>query len=283
MPTWRIGDVSITKVVELEAAGGLRFVLPDATREAVAGMRWMQPHFMNETGTIVASVHALVIETPSRRIVVDTCLGNDKHTPVPLWNDRHGPFLDDLTAAGFPPESIDTVLCTHLHIDHVGWNTKLVNGAWVPTFEHARYLMVEPEFRYWRDQREDAAHATSFAESVKPVFDAGLVDLVSGDFKVCDEVRFEPTVGHTPAHASIRIRSKGEDALITGDFLHHPCQLARPDWVAVVDYDKAQSTRTRHEVFSALAGTPTLMIGTHFAGPTAGHVVRDGEGYRLDV
>jgi glyoxylase-like metal-dependent hydrolase (beta-lactamase superfamily II) len=175
------------------------------------------------------------------------------------------------------------VLCTHLHIDHVGWNTKLVNGAWVPTFEHARYLMVEPEFRYWRDQREDAAHATSFAESVKPVFDAGLVDLVSGDFKVCDEVRFEPTVGHTPAHASIRIRSKGADALITGDFLHHPCQLARPDWAAAVDYDKVRSTQTRHEVFSALAGTPTLMIGTHFAGPSAGRVVRDGDGYRLVV
>ena len=122
-----------------------------------------------------------------------------------------------------------------------------------------------------------------FADSVQPVFDAGLVDLVATDQRICDELTLVPTLGHTPGHVSVRIASKGEAALISGDFVHHPCQMARPEWAAVVDYDKRQSTQTRHAVFASLAGTPTLLIGTHFAGVTAGRVVRDGEGYRLDV
>lgn len=284
MQKWRIGDVTVTKIVELEATGGLGFILPQATREAVAGMRWMYPHFMDENGRVKASVHALVVETPSRRIIVDTCIGNHKQgRPVPTWNHRHGPFLDDLEAAGFAIDSIDTVLCTHLHIDHVGWNTMFVDDAWVPTFRRAQYLIVQPELEYWRAQREIPWQVTAFEDSVAPVLDAGLADFIGVDHRVCDEVSFEPTLGHTPGHTSIRIRSKGEEALITGDFLHHPCQLACPDWASATDYDKEQSTRTRRDMFEALAGTPTLVIGTHFAGPTAGRVERDGGGYRLAV
>lgn len=282
MLKWRIGEVTVTKIVELEATGGLGFLLPQATREAVLPMQWMYPHFMDENGRLKASVHALVVETPSRRILVDTCLGNDKQgRSVPTWNNLQGSFLSDLAAAGYARESIDTVVCTHLHIDHVGWNTMLVDGRWVPTFPNARYLMGRTEFEYWRDQREFAEQITVFADSVQPVFDAGLVDLVGTDHRPCSELRLQPTLGHTPGHVSIGIASKGEAALITGDFLHHPCQMARPDWAAVVDYDKRESTRTREAVFSAVADTPTLVIGTHFAGPTAGHIVRDGEGYRL--
>ena len=282
MLTWRIGEVTVTKIVELEATGGMGFVLPQATREAVRPMQWMHPHFMDEHGRLKASIHALVVETPSRRILVDTCLGNDKQgRSVPGWNNLHGPFLRDLAAAGFPPESIDTVMCTHLHVDHVGWNTMRVDDRWVPTFPNARYLMAESEFAYWRDQRQVAEQVAVFADSVQPVFDAGAVDLVATDHRVCDEVRLVPTLGHTPGHVSIRIASNRDEALITGDFLHHPCQMARPDWAAVVDYDKRQSTQTRLDVFSALAGTPTLLIGTHFAGATAGRVARDGDSFRL--
>ena len=115
------------------------------------------------------------------------------------------------------------------------------------------------------------------------MFDAGLVDLVETDHRVCDEVTLEPTLGHTPGHVSVRIRSKGEEALITGDFIHHPCQLARPDWASAADYDADASTATRQRVFGALEGAPVLVIGTHFAAPTAGHVVRDGAAWRLDV
>ena len=199
MQKWRIGAVTVTKIVELEATGGTRFILPQATPEAVLGMTWMKPHFMDDTGKLKMSIHALVVEAPGRRIIVDTCLGNDKQgRNVPTWNNLQGSFLQDLAAAGFARETIDTVLCTHLHVDHVGWNTMLVDGKWVPTFPKARYLMARSEFEYWNGGGKEGELPVEFVDSVKPVFDAGLVDLVDIDQRICDEVRLVPTVGHTP-------------------------------------------------------------------------------------
>jgi len=284
MQSWRIGDVTVTKIVELESVGGSKFILPQATREACIGIEWMKPHFMDDEGRLKMSVHALVIQTPSRRIIVDTCLGNDKtNRSVPGWNNLQGPFLRDLAAAGFARETIDMVMCTHLHVDHVGWNTMLVDGQWVPTFPNARYLMAKTEFEYWQAKRDQVDQMAIFDDSVKPVFDAGLVDLVDTSHQICDEVKLVPTVGHTPGHCSVSITSGGHSALITGDFVHHPCQMAWPAWASSADFDQEQSTRTRREVFTRLAGTPTLVIGTHFAGATAGHVVRDGDAFRLEV
>jgi len=283
MLKWRIGDVTVTKVIELEAVGGTRFILPQATRDAVQPIAWMYPHFMDEEGRLKMSIHALIIETPERRIMVDTCLGNDKPRDIPNWSHRQGPFLHDLAAAGLARDTIDTVVCTHLHVDHVGWNTMLVEGRWQPTFPNARYLLGRMEFEYWRTLQHGSAQQTLFADSVQPVLDAGLVDLVETDHQLCAEVSLVPTLGHTPGHISVAIQSRGEQALITGDFIHHPCQLARPHWASAADYDAAASIRTRQEVFARLANQPTLVIGTHFAGPTAGRVVRDGDAYRLEV
>jgi len=284
MTSWRIGDVTVTKIVELEAMGGTRFILPQATREAALQIPWLAPHFMHDDGRLKMSIHALVIEAPGRRMIVDTCLGNDKQgREVPAWNNFQGPFLRDLAAAGFARESIDTVMCMHLHVDHVGWNTMRVGGNWVPTFPNARYLMGRAEFDYWRDQRGREEFVAVFDDSVRPVFDAGLVDLVETNHRISPEVNFVPTLGHTPGHVSVKISSQGEEALITGDFIHHPCQMAHPEWAASVDYDQSASTKTRREMFAKLAGQPTLVIGTHFAGPTAGRVVRDGDAYRLLV
>lgn len=281
---WRIGAVTVTKIVELEAVGGSRFILPQATREAVLPIDWLRPHFADAEGRLKMSVHALVVETPSRRVVVDTCIGNDKQQrAIPTWNGLRTAFLEDLAAAGYPRQSIDTVLCTHLHVDHVGWNTMLVDGRWVPTFPRARYLMGRVEFEHWRAQRENAGAAAVFADSVAPVFDAGLVELVDADQRIDGELRLVPTLGHTPGHVSLRISSRGEEALITGDFLHHPCQMARLDWSSAADHDPALAAATRRRMFAELAGRPTLVIGTHFAGATAGHVRVDGEAYRLAV
>ena len=282
---WKIGDVTITRIVELDAVGGSRFILPQATKEVIREIEWLQPHFADAEGRLKMSIHALVVETPTKRIVVDTCIGNDKHRPsMPAWNQMQTGFLQDFEAAGFAVDSIDTVLCTHLHVDHVGWNTMLVDGQWVPTFKNARYLMARTEFDYWKTEPDTyVSEPQIFHDSVKPVFDAGLVDLVETNHVVCDEISLVPTLGHTPGHVSIRISSKGEEALITGDFVHHPCQMAHPEWAAAPDYDPEQSTRTRHETFGALAGKPVLVIGTHFATPTAGHVVKDGDGWRLEV
>ena len=285
MLKWQIGDVTVTRILELEATGGSRFILPQATPEVIRGVSWLCPHFADETGRLKMSVHALVVETPSKRLIVDTCIGNDKQRDIPTWTNLQTSFLADLTAAGFPPESIDMVLCTHLHVDHVGWNTMLVDGAWVPTFPNARYLIGRAEFNYWRgeDEAREDVSKSPFHDSVRPVFEAGLVDLVETDHRVCDEVSLEPTLGHTPGHVSVRIRSKGQEALITGDFLHHPCQLAFPDWSSSADWDAPAGIATRQRMFQALAVEDTLVIGTHFAAPTAGRVVADGNVWRLAV
>ncbi len=228
------------------------------------------------------SIHALVVETPSRRIVVDTCLGNDKENRrIPTWNRLQTNFLADLAAAGYARATIDTVICTHLHVDHVGWNTMLAEGHWVPTFPKARYLMGRVEFAHWASQREREDMSAVLANSVRPVREAGLIDLVETDHLICDEVSLVPTLGHTPGHVSVRIASQGEEALITGDFMHHPCQIARPEWSSTADSDPVEARRTRERMLTNFAGTPILVIGTRFAGRTAGHVVRDRDAYRL--
>ena len=286
---WRIGRVTVTKIVELEVTGGSRFILPQATYEEILPIQWLQPHFADERGRLRMSIHALVVETPDRRIIVDTCLGNDKESRrIPTWNNLQGPFLADLAAAGFPRESVDTVLCTHLHVDHVGWNTMLVDGpngtrTWVPTFPRARYLMGRVEFAHWQGQHDRDDMAAVFADSVAPIHQAGLADLVETDHRICDEVSLVPTLGHTPGHVSVAIASEGEEALITGDFMHHPCQIARPHWSSLADSDPDEARRTRERMLSDLADRPVLVIGTHFASTTAGHIVRDGATYRLAV
>ena len=278
---WQIGGVKVSRVVEMEVTGGSRFILPDATRDACRSYRWMFPHFMDDAGNLVMSIHALVVDTGARRIVVDTCIGNDKERDIPTWSHLQTSFLADLEAAGYPRASIDTVLCTHLHVDHVGWNTMLVDGEWLPTFPNARYLVGETEWRYW-DDRDPGTQV--LADSVRPVIDAGLVDFVPVDHRVCDEVWLEPTPGHTPGHVSVRISSGGEDALITGDCIHHPCQMTRTDWCSSADSDQAQGRETRESLLERMAGTDVLMIGTHFATPTAGHVKRrEGGGYWLET
>ncbi|MEM7541375.1 MAG: MBL fold metallo-hydrolase [Pseudomonadota bacterium] len=282
MDCWQIGDVTVTRVVEMEVTGGTKFILPQATPEAIARMTWLNPHFANDEGKLIMSIHALVIDTGAKRIIVDTCIGNDKKRNIPSWHQLQGSFLEDLAEAGYPPESIDTVLCTHLHVDHVGWNTMLVDEVWVPTFSNADYLIAEDEWRYW-DAHGDEDYGPVLADSVLPVFDAGLAKLVAMDYKVCDEVWLEPTTGHTPGHVSIHIASQGQEALITGDFVHHPCQMARVDWPSTADFDADASTQTRRDTFSKYAEKPVLIIGTHFATPTAGYLKAAGDAYRLEV
>ncbi len=284
---WTIGKVTVTKVVELEMTGGSRFLLPMATPEVIREeIPWLIPDFADENGRLKMSIHALVIETPGgRRILVDTCLGNDKQgRKIPHWNERQGSFLADLAGAGYPVESIDTVLCTHLHVDHVGWNTRLVDGRWVPTFPQARYIFGRREYEHWAGDEGAADRRAVFVDSVQPIMDAGLATLVEPDHQLCEEVRLVPTHGHTPGHVSVHIASDGAEAFITGDIAHHPCQLARLRWSSTADSDPDAAAATRRGLFGGLAGSEVLVIGTHFAGPTAGRVVRDGtDGFRLLV
>jgi glyoxylase-like metal-dependent hydrolase (beta-lactamase superfamily II) len=278
---WTVGKVRITKIVELETTGSTRFILPLAGHEEIRKLPWLIPHFATEEGRLKMSIHALVVETPSRRIVVDTGLGNDKEgRNVPAWNHRNSPFLETMTAAGFPPDSIDTVLCTHLHVDHVGWNTRLAGGKWVPTFANARYVFGKTEYEHWRDHSTEPDKAAVFHDSVKPIAEAGKADLVASNARLCDEITLIPTPGHSPGHMSLHITSAGEEGLLTGDVAHHPCQMAHLDWSSTADSDPAQSVVTRRELFSRFADTPTLVIGGHF---NAGLIRRDGNAFKFIV
>ena len=281
-PRWKVGDATLTKVVELETRGSITWILPDAKPERLSAIPWLAPHFVDAEGRGVMSVHALVIESGGRRILVDTCVGNDKVRPIPGWDRRQGTFLADLAGAGFPAESIDTVLCTHLHVDHVGWNTRLEAGRWVPTFPNARYLFSARELAFWQEQ-QDQTYGDVFGDSVRPILDAGLADLVASDHVLAPELRLEPTPGHTPGHVSVRLRSRGEEAVISGDLMHHPVQCAHPEWASRADVDPELARRTRRSFLEGSAQSGALVFGTHFAGPTAGRVVREGGAFCFSV
>ena len=281
---WQIGGIQISRIIEMEVAGGSKFILPDATRDACKEIDWLAPHFMDEDGNLIMSIHALVVDTGDLRLVVDTCIGNDKQRTIPNWSNLQTSFLSDLEAAGYPRESIDMVLCTHLHVDHVGWNTMLVDGEWVPTFPNARYLMAEKEWTYWDANEDESTYGSVLADSVRPVVDAGLVDLVDIEHRISDEIWLEPTPGHTPGHVSVHLASDGVEALITGDCIRHPCQMTRLDWCSSADYDQAQGQQTRESLLAKYVDQDVLVIGTHFATPTAGHVkALDSGGYWLDT
>lgn len=281
--SWQVGDVKITRVVEIESAGNIiGSILPKARGEAVRRIKWLMPHFAEPDGKLKGSIQAFIVETPARRIMVDTCIGNDKPRPVPAWDKMQTTFLTELEAANYARESFDTVLCTHMHVDHVGWNTMLVDGKWLPTFPQARYLVAKTEYNHWIDDKDDMQSAVN-SDSVMPIMEAGLMDLVPTSHKVCDEITLYPTHGHTPGHVSIRIESKGEEALITGDCVHHPIQMAHIDWSSTFDSDPEAAAATRRDLFAKFADTPTLIIGTHFSGVTAGKIVKDGDAYRLDI
>jgi len=279
---WQIGDVRITRIVEGERAGPI-FLLPDATPENILKMSWLQPHFADSEGNCIISIHALVVETPTKRIIVDTCLGNDKTRTFPEWNKLQTRFLTELEASGYSPESIDTVLCTHLHTDHVGWNTMLVDGAWVPTFRNAEYLFGAEEWKYTESQMGNPMYAEFIVDSIKPIIDAGLTRFVGTSERICEEVWLEPTPGHTPGHVSVRIESQGQKAVISGDFLHHPCQMQEPRWECLADWHRETAEATRESKLGEYADEGVLFFGTHFATPSAGRVVRKDDHFVLQV
>lgn len=277
---WTVGRVKISQIVEMESDGGASFILPQATRDELRKISWLSPDFASAEGRMKLYVQSWIVETPAHRIIVDTCLGNDKQgRSVPHWNNRNEPFLEKLAAAGYPAETIDTVLCTHLHVDHVGWNTKLVNGQWVPTFAKARYVFGKTEYDHWAVHSPDGEYRAVFDDSVQPIVTAGLADLVTSDHRIGNEISLIPTPGHSPGHMSILVESEGASALLTGDVLHHPSQMVHLDWSASVDFDPQQSTETRKTLFSRFAGTETLLFGGHFK---PGHLVREGQSFKLN-
>jgi glyoxylase-like metal-dependent hydrolase (beta-lactamase superfamily II) len=284
MLSWQVGRVRITRIVEMElpVPAGAENFLPQATAAELRKSSWLYPHFVGEDDTLKLSIHALLVDAPGLRLVVDTCIGNDRPRGITGGQPLATPFLQHLAEAGWSREGVDAVVCTHLHVDHVGWNTMLEGGRWVPTFPKARYLIGRREYDFWSAEG-DAEQQTILGDSIKPIFEAGLAELVELDHVISPEIRLVPSTGHTPGHVSVMIASEGAHAVITGDMTHHPCQLAHPDWSPVFDSDRQAAAATRARLFGEWADQQILVIGTHYAAPTAGRVVRDGAAYRMEV
>lgn len=285
LPSWTVGDVTVHRVDEvlLPPPTGA-WLLPDATPEVVTGEDWLRPDFADDEGVLRIDSHSFAFEVDGLRVLVDTGVGNGKERANPAWHDLRTDFLERLTAGGFAPDSVDLVILTHLHADHVGWNTREVNGAWVPTFPNARHLTSRIEREFWAAYDMEEARRQMFRDSVIPVEQAGLLDLVdvpAEGVEIAPGLRLTPTPGHTPGHLAVELTSKGHKALITGDCIHHPVQFAHPAIGACVDIDPQQSEASRRRLLGSLADTDALVLGTHFAPPTAGRVVTHGDAYRL--
>jgi glyoxylase-like metal-dependent hydrolase (beta-lactamase superfamily II) len=260
---------------------------PEAYKESkdlVAG-----PYLEPANDAIVARLQSWVIELGGQRILIDTGAGNDKVRPgIPLFGQLKTPFLERLAAAGFAPDDIDLVICTHLHVDHVGWNTRLEADAWVPTFRNARYIFPVADADYWDPQNlarfpdkvGEAVNEGFFADSVQPILDAGLAQLVSGRVEIAPGVMLDPAPGHTPGSQTITVSSAGERALFVGDVVHHPLQIMNPTWNSIFCEDAANARRSRAAVLNRAADEEAVLIPAHFAGEHMVRVTRSAGGLR---
>jgi glyoxylase-like metal-dependent hydrolase (beta-lactamase superfamily II) len=278
---WQIGDIRIARIWELDCGplDPLRW-FPDATRKHLAQIGWLHPAFVDANGAIVLSIPVILIEMPNRRILVDTGLGTLPLPGFPVLRRSAVSARQTLAAMGTPPDRIDTVIHTHLHADHVGGDTIGEHGHLQAAYPRARFVIQRREFDYWRGQKPDSFGGMVFARTVGPLARQGSVDLVDGTSNIAPGIALVPSPGHTPGHMSVRVASQGKEALITGDMIHHPLQLAYPD--RGMDLDEKQGAATRRALLSDAADRKVLMIGTHFPSPAAGLVVRDGSAFRLE-
>lgn len=271
--SWLIGDTTLTSVVEAETSGiPVALFYPGASAADVAdAAEWLSPAAASIDGNITFRVQAFVLEHRGRTIVIDPCVGNGKHLTLDFWNDLDLPWLRDFMAAGFDPATVDLVIHTHLHEDHIGWDTHLVDGEWVPTFPNAQHVYVDVELD-WASTEDRRRGQDPYAESIAPIVDAGLSWQVSADADLGDGIRLVSTPGHTPGHVSVEVETGADLLVITGDLLHHQFQLARPDIAEVADIDPRRAVRTRTDFFGEQSRAGNVVAGTHFGIAPVGHI-----------
>ena len=281
-----LGRLSISQVYEGDAVIPLSVALPGVTVQDLARLKhwYWDEHLADDPGQsgMRISVHSYVLRVDDRNILIDTCCGNDKSRSIPEVNNQQYPYLENLLRAGLRPEDIDLVMCTHLHFDHVGWNTRLQDGSWVPTFPNARYLFGRRDLDFFSKQRHEADHRAAFDDSVAPILDAGLADLVDQDTpihrEIGDGIWLKDVSGHSPGNLCVIAECGGVRAVFSGDCFHHPVQIVRPDTPFFADEDPPQACATRQRLLESYTNKDAIFFPAHFTGATAGRVERDQDG-----
>jgi len=284
-----LGRLNVSRVHEDDAVIPLSMALPSITAQDLARLkRWYWDADLAgdpSQASMRISVHSFVLRVDGRNILIDTCCGNDKQRSLPPVSMRHWPYIENLALAGLQPDDIDLVMCTHLHFDHVGWNTRLKDGSWVPTFPKARYLFGRRDLEFFSKQRHEATHREAFDDSVAPILDAGLADLVDPESlihrEIGDGIWLEDVGGHSPGNLCVIAECGGERAIFSGDCFHHPVQVVRPDAAFFADEDPARASATRRRLLEQYANADAIFFPAHFTGVTAGRVERDSAGQLL--
>lgn len=282
----QLGDMTISRILEMNTPDFEPFgFFPETTPEDWAPhLDWLKPRAMDPaSGNLIFPMQSYVVRTRHHTILVDSCVGNDKERPHrPSWHHKSDTtYIDGLAAIGLTPEDIDYVMCTHLHPDHVGWNTRLLDGRWVPTFPNAQYVFSRKEFEYWREFSASKP-LDHIIDSVLPIEEAGRAQLVKSDHAIDDSVWLEPTPGHTPDHFAIRLSAGGNDAVMSGDLMHSPIQCHHPEWAARPDYDREEARKTRRAFLERYCESGVLVCTAHFPLPSAGWIVPDGDAFRFE-
>ena len=282
------GDITVTRIVEMEMPLLEASVFfPDWREVAVKPhLDWMVPrHYDPLSGNVVINIQAFLVQTPRHKILVDTCVGNHKPRKRDMFDGAVFPWMRNFLALGVTPKDIDYVLCTHMHVDHVGWNTKLENGRWIPTFPNAKYIFAKTELEFWEQQSGQQKMMRTgdyIVDSVLPILEAKQEVLVETDYQLDDGLSLLPLPGHTPGMVGLRIKSKDSEAILCGDMMHHMIQCHIPDWSTIACADMHAARITRRAFLDEYAETDVTIVPSHFPAPTAGLIVRqrDGFGFR---
>jgi glyoxylase-like metal-dependent hydrolase (beta-lactamase superfamily II) len=281
-----IGAAKITRIEETyDFFFEARKFFAEWRDEIVAEHPWMVPnHFDPASGFLKLSIHSWLLEIGGRRILIDTCVGNHKPRAArPFWNQLNTPYLERLAAAGVKPEQIDMVMCTHLHVDHVGWNTRLDNGRWVPTFPNARYVFSKADYDHFlaidRDPAKGPAILGALRDSVLPIVEAGLAQMVDGTEAIEEYLSLERAPGHTPGHLLIKLASQSKQAFFSGDIIHHAIQAYHPTWNSFACLDQDTARKSRRSLLEKCAGSGALLAPQHFGAPHLCHIDAKGDAF----
>jgi len=293
------GDISVTKVLDGTEKFKAATAFPDVHLDHFhQHLDWISPFYDFDSESIIISTHSYVVKTPEFTAVVDTCIGNDKNRigSGPLfkankgvlsqWNNRNSPYLDNLIQSGVDPKEVDYVMCTHMHADHVGWNTKLQNGHWVPTFPNAQYLFSQTELDGMLEQTGnpfDEYLRLAYEDSVLPIIQSGQSIIIDSDFDLGKGITILPTPGHSPGHYCIELRAHNAHGILTGDVLHNPIQVCYPHWTTMFCEDKEQANKTRMKLVDDLTDSDIIVLAAHFSGTTAGKIVSDSNGTKFNL